>query len=322
MNIFKNFAKITPMKSTLKVALVLSSLFVVSVYASEVSKEFNYELFLELIIFILLLGIFILSKFFYKEKEKIRLDSEAKVEEQKSKEKEKLLSERNKFVSMREMIENIAHQWRQPLSQINSAVLIVDDLLFEKGIKSIDIEEKLLEIESQTEYMSKTIDDFKNFFEPNKEKKSFMMHELLQKSIYILKGNLKYNNITVETNLNNTLKCFGHPSELQQVIVAILNNAKDALLQNKVKNAKITINSKRYNGMIIITICDNAGGINESIIDKIFDPYFTTKHKSQGTGLGLYISKLIVEESLNGELTATNTEVGACFEILQRLLDE
>ena len=170
--------------------------------------------------------------------------------------------------------------------------------------------------------MSKTIDDFKNFFEPNKEKQSFMMHELLQKSIYILKGNLKYNNILVETNLNNTLRCIGHPSELRQVIVAILNNAKDALLQNKIKNAKVTINSKRLDDTIAITICDNAGGIDEDIMNKIFDPYFTTKHKSQGTGLGLYISKLIVEESLNGELNVRNTEDGTCFEIIQRLLDE
>ena len=283
---------------------------------------FNYELFLELTVFILLIAIYIISKYFYKEKEKIKQHSKAQVEEQKLKEKEKLLFERNKFVSMREMIENIAHQWRQPLSQINSAVLIVDDLLFEKEIKSIDIEEKLLEIESQTEYMSKTIDDFKNFFEPNKEKKSFMMHELLQKSIYILKGNLKYNNITVETNLNNTLKCFGHPSELQQVIVAILNNAKDALIQNKVKNSRISINSKRLKDSISITICDNAGGIDNDIISKIFDPYFTTKHKSQGTGLGLYLSKLIVEESLDGELNVSNTDDGTCFEITQRLVDE
>ncbi len=296
MSIFKNFDKI---------------LFMIT-----------FELFLEIIIFMLLIIIFALSKYFYKEKEEIKLRTQKQIEEQKIQEKEKLLSERNKFVSMREMIENIAHQWRQPLSQINSAVLLVDDLLFEKNIKSIDIEEKLLEIESQTEYMSKTIDDFKNFFEPNKEKKPFMMHELLQKSIYILKGNLKYNDISVETNLNNTLKCFGHPSELQQVLVAILNNAKDALLQNKVKNAKITINSKKIDDSIIITICDNAGGIDNAFVKKIFDPYFTTKHKSQGTGLGLYISKLIVEESLNGELNVENIGDGACFEIIQRLANE
>ena len=300
MKIFKNFDKITLMETNI----------------------LTYELFLEILVVLLLIVIFAIFKYMNKEKEKSELKNAIQIEYQKKKEKEKLLSERNKFVSMREMIENIAHQWRQPLSQINSAVLIVDDLLFEKDIKSIDIEEKLLEIESQTEYMSKTIDDFKNFFEPNKEKQAFMMHELLQKSIYILKGNLKYNNISVDTNLNNTLKCFGHPSELQQVIVAILNNAKDALLQNSINDAKISINSKKINNSISITICDNGGGIDENIIDKIFDPYFTTKHKSQGTGLGLYISKLIVEESLNGELNVHNTQDGTCFEIIQRLLDE
>lgn len=310
------------MKKYLRIAPILFLILIIGIYIFKLSLHAYYELFLEITILILLIGIFSLKKYFYKEKEKIRQYSKDQIEIQKIKETEKLLSERNKFVSMREMIENIAHQWRQPLSQINSAVLIVDDLLFEKDIKSIDIEEKLLEIESQTEYMSKTIDDFKNFFEPNKEKQSFMMHELLQKSIYILKGNLKYNNILVETNLNNTLRCIGHPSELRQVIVAILNNAKDALLQNKIKNAKVTINSKRLDDTIAITICDNAGGIDEDIMNKIFDPYFTTKHKSQGTGLGLYISKLIVEESLNGELNVRNTEDGTCFEIIQRLLDE
>lgn len=300
MYIFKNFDKITSMETNI----------------------LTYELFLEILILLLIIGVFFIFKYFKIEKEKIKLESLVLVEDQKKKEKEKLLSQRNKFVSMREMIENIAHQWRQPLSQINSAVLIVDDLLYEKDIKSIDIEEKLLEIESQTKYMSKTIDDFKNFFEPNKEKQVFMMHELLQKSIYILKGNLKYNNIKIETNLNNTLKCFGHPSELQQVIVAILNNAKDALLHNEVQDAKITINSKKIDDSISITICDNGGGIAKDVIEKIFDPYFTTKHKSQGTGLGLYISKLIVEESLNGELNVNNIENGTCFEIIQRLLDE
>ena len=310
------------MKIYIKPIIALSALSIVALYISSILNYLDYELFLELTILILILNIFMITKYFYEEEQKIKQESIAQIESQKVKEKEKLLSERNKFVSMREMIENIAHQWRQPLSQINSAVLIVDDLLFDKDIKSIDIEEKLLEIESQTEYMSKTIDDFKNFFEPNKEKQYFMMHELLQRSIYILKGNLKYNNISVETNLNNTLKCFGHPSELQQVIVAILNNAKDALLQNNVKNAKITIDSKRSNDTISITICDNAGGIDEDIKSKIFDPYFTTKHKSQGTGLGLYISKLIVEESLNGELNVINKDDGACFEILHRIVDE
>ncbi len=299
--------------------VLLSSLIV---YLSLVFEATSYEIFLEFMVMIFMMIILVLKKNYLVEKEKIISQNLLELEAQKLKEKDKLLSQRAKFVSMREMIENIAHQWRQPLSQINSAVLLVDDMLFDKGIKSIDIEEKLLEIESQTEYMSKTIDDFKNFFEPNKEKKSFMMHELLQRSIYILKGNLKYNNIEVETNLNNTLKCIGYPNELQQVIVSILNNAKDALMQNKIKNAKITINSKKIDESISITICDNAGGIDATVIENIFDPYFTTKHKSQGTGLGLYISRLIVEESLNGELNVKNTQDGACFEIIQRISNE
>ena len=195
MNIFQNFARMLLMEKYLRIAPILFLILVIFIYVIKLNFHFYYELFLEILILILLIGILAIVKYFYKEKENVRLHSEEEMELQKIKEKERLLSERNKFVSMREMIENIAHQWRQPLSQINSAVLIVDDMLFEKDIKSIDLEEKLLEIESQTEYMSKTIDDFKNFFEPNKEKQLFMMHELLQKSIYILKGNLKYKRI-------------------------------------------------------------------------------------------------------------------------------
>lgn len=225
------------------------------------------------------------------------------------------LFQQSKMATMGEMMENIAHQWRQPLSQINSAVLLLDDALYEKGFQDIMVEEKLLEIESLTKYMSKTIDDFRNFFDENKAKEDFDIKELIEQSIAIVKGTLKSHHINITFELNGKYTYNGFPRELQQVIVIILNNAKDAFLRRKIFIPKIVITVKKEKNSYIISICDNAGGIRIDMMEKIFDPYVTTKHKSQGTGLGLYISKMIIHESMNGELIAYNRDDGACFEI-------
>ncbi len=225
------------------------------------------------------------------------------------------LFQQSKMATMGEMMENIAHQWRQPLSQINSAVLLIDDSLYEKNFKNITIEEKLLEIESLTKYMSKTIDDFRNFFDGNKVKETFSLNELIEQSIYIVQGTLKSHHIEISFDLNEKFIYYGYQRELQQAIVVILNNAKDAFLRRKIFDPKIVVNVAKNGSEHIITICDNARGIREDMLEKIFDPYVTTKHKSQGTGLGLYIAKMIVQESMDGELTVNNIYDGACFEI-------
>ncbi len=225
------------------------------------------------------------------------------------------LFQQSKMTTMGEMMENIAHQWRQPLSQINSAVLLIDDSLYEKNFKNIIVEEKLLEIESLTKYMSKTIDDFRNFFDGNKSKENFSLNELIAESIYIVQGTLKSHHIEISFDLNEKFIYHSYPRELQQTIVIILNNAKDALLRRKILMPKIVINVTKAKSEHIITISDNARGISEDMLEKIFDPYVTTKHKAQGTGLGLYIAKMIVHTSMGGELTVKNTDEGACFEI-------
>lgn len=228
------------------------------------------------------------------------------------------LFQQSKMATMGEMMENIAHQWRQPLSQINSAVLLIDDSLYEKNFKNITIEEKLLEIESLTKYMSKTIDDFRNFFDGSKVKETFSLNELIAESIYIVQGTLKSHHIEVSFDLNEKFIYYGYPRELQQAVVIILNNAKDAFLRRKIFMPKVVVNVAKTGSDYIITICDNARGIREDMLEKIFDPYVTTKHKSQGTGLGLYIAKMIVQESMNGELVVNNIYDGACFEIKLR----
>ena len=234
---------------------------------------------------------------------------------EKSRKRDKILFQQQKLVSMGEMIENIAHQWRQPLSQINSSVLVIDNYLSTEHKYYEKIESKLLEIEELTLYMSKTIDSFKNFFDPNKVHTIFSIQKVIKSSLLILQNSVASNSIEIEYHVNKESNYFGLEDELQQVLIIILNNAKDALIEKKTTNAKIVIEVSEKMNSYVISIIDNAGGINEAIIDNIFEPYFTTKHKSQGTGLGLYISKLIIQENMNGSLIVKNSKSGAIFEI-------
>ena len=221
----------------------------------------------------------------------------------------------SKLAQMGEMLENIAHQWRQPLAQINSSVLIIDAYLQKNNCFDTTIEKKLLEIESLTAYMSKTIDDFKNFFNPDKQKTKFKVKNALEKSYNILKGSLVTKEIKTITTIDNNLECYSYLDELQQVILTLLNNAIDALVIMNIEAPLITVESYEQEGYIYINIEDNAKGISEEIINKIFEPYFTTKHKSQGTGLGLYMAKMIIEEGLSGSLNVKNGTNGALFTI-------
>jgi len=230
-----------------------------------------------------------------------------------SREKDKMLFQQNKLASMGEMIENIAHQWRQPLSQINSSVLLIDDYLEQKKVSSDEVEKELVAIENLTAHMSKTIDSFKNFFEPNKTHTSFSIEKTINCSILIINNAITNNSIDIELKIDANSEYYGLEDELQQVLIILLNNAKDALIEKKIANPKITIAVQKFEELYSIVICDNAGGIKEELVDKIFEPYFTTKHKTQGTGLGLYISKLIIEDNMFGTINLRNSVKGACF---------
>ena len=243
--------------------------------------------------------------------EKMRLTLEE------AREKDKMLFHQNKLASMGEMMQNIAHQWRQPLSEVNSAVIVIDDILESRGVKDSVLEAKLFEIENLTNYMSKTISDFKEFHNPAKYKKLFVLQELIRESIIIVQGTLKDKEIELIFEDTHATKHYTYKNELQQVIVIILNNAIDAFESNnslcKGVKKSISISIDEYDGLSHISICDNAGGVDVAIQEKIFEPYFTTKHMAQGTGLGLYIAKTIIEESVKGRLTQTNRNGGACF---------
>jgi len=183
------------------------------------------------------------------------------------------------------------------------------------------------------ERMSQTIIDFQNFFKPDKKYEYFSIKEALNYSLAIVKGSLKRENISIKIKSKSDIIVKGFQNEFSQVIVNIINNAKDALIKKMKCKRKIEIEIQkeescflfgetRSDKTAVITIKDNGGGIDNKIIDKIFEPYFTTKHSSQGTGLGLYMSKMIIEQSMKGLLEAKNLEDGALFTIKLPIIEK
>jgi signal transduction histidine kinase len=233
------------------------------------------------------------------------LEQRVKDEIDKNLKQQVILLQQNRLAQMGEMIQNIAHQWRQPLAQINSCVLLLDSKFDRK---------KLDEIESLTSYMSKTIDDFKNFFSPDKKKEELYIYNSVQNAYNILKGALGAERIVTKNSVDKNIKVDAYAQELEHVFIIILNNAKDALLHIDSKR-EIVISSHEEDDFLKIVFCDNGGGIKDEHIDKIYEPYFSTKHKAQGTGLGLYMAKMIIEDGLGGRLIAYNEGNRACFEI-------
>lgn len=208
---------------------------------------------------------------------------------------------------MGEMIENIAHQWRQPLSVISTVATgakLKKDLNIlsdEEFYETVDI------IKNSTLHLSNTIDDFRNFFSNDKELTSFDINVPIDKVIYLVSSKLKNRNISIIKN-HQEIYVLGLENEFIQVILNIINNSIDAFETNNNLDKFIFINMYKENNTAILTIKDNAGGIKNENLDRIFEPYFTTKHKSQGTGIGLYMSLEIINKHMNGKLSASNKE--------------
>ncbi len=222
-------------------------------------------------------------------------------------EKDSMLAQQSKMAALGEMLENIAHQWRQPLSVISTASTGLQ-IQLEMGN---EISEEMLysnvkSINEHSQYLSKTIDDFRNFFNPKKEKEIFSINSTIEKSLSLVSSRIKKWNIEVVKDLK-TIEIETIESELIQILLNIFNNAVDALNSNQLENKFIFISTIKRENYLHIKIKDNAGGIPEKILDKIFEPYFTTKHKSQGTGIGLYMSNEIVSKHLNGSLKVINS---------------
>lgn len=232
---------------------------------------------------------------------------------------EKLLIQQSKLASMGNMIGNIAHQWRQPLAEIN-AILISLQVRYMYG----DLDGEVLNTQIEkcnkiTDFMSNTISDFQNFFKPSKEKEEFCVYEACHKAAMILHSSLKHHAISFEFNDEKSQRVLGYPNEFSQAFLNILSNAKDVLIERKVPNPKITVTIKSGEQYVLVKVQDNGGGIAPENIDRIFEPYFTTKHAKQGTGIGLYMCKTIIEGNMDGIVTAQNIDGGACITIKLKL---
>jgi len=256
---------------------------------------------------------------------------ELKIKEavEKNQEKDKLIFQQSKMASMGEMIENIAHQWRQPLSVIAAASTGVKFRYKMGVIKEDDIEKSMDGINNSVQHLSQTIDDFRNFFKTNREKKKFILSNSFEKTFQLIISQFKNANIIIIKDIKN-ITLLGYENELIQVLINILNNARDELIKKDQKIKLIQIDTNINNNKLEIYIKDNAGGIPEDFIDEIFESHFTTKEDSDGTGVGLYMSKMIIEEHMNGTIDVGNINFtyegdsyrGAQFKICLPLLDE
>jgi signal transduction histidine kinase len=211
------------------------------------------------------------------------------------------------MAAMGEVLESIAHQWRQPLSNIST---ISTGISLKKELGTLDDKEmieSMNQINDSVQYLSKTIDDFRSFFKPSKEKTYFTIEETFDKSLLVIGSKFRNENIEFIKEIEN-LKILNDNNALIQVFINLFNNSKDAFIENKLSNRLIFLKTYKKDNNVIIEVTDNAGGICEKIIDKVFEPYFTTKEKSLGTGIGLYMSEEIVVKHMNGEIKTENIE--------------
>ncbi len=243
------------------------------------------------------------------------LDKKVKEEVHQRQEQERLLIHQSRLAAMGEMIGAIAHQWRQPL---NALSLVLQNLHMNYQAEQLNdqaMSRSMEKSERLINKMSTTIDDFRNFFKPNKQAELFNINALVHTTVNLLDAQFKSHNIEINIACEENLNIKGFQGEFSQVILNLLNNAKDILLERQIVSPNISISAHRIANGISIKVSDNAGGIPDDIINKIYEPYFTTKEEGKGTGIGLYMSKMIVENNMMGKLYHYNNSEGAAFMI-------
>jgi PAS domain S-box-containing protein len=232
-----------------------------------------------------------------------------------SREKDRLMMQQSRFAAMGEMIGNIAHQWRQPLNMLG---IVIQQMQMEqeKGQLTTEVmEQRVAKGLELLLYLSRTIDDFRNFFRPGIEARPFSLAKAVAKTVTFFEPSCSGHGIKVTVEGKCTLMYTGHVNEFSQALLNILNNARDALLEKEFREPCIVVSLQDEGCRGVVTVRDNAGGIAPEVIEKIFDPYFTTKEEGKGTGVGLYMVKTIIERHMQGTIRVKNLQEGAEFTI-------
>ncbi|MGE0738922.1 MAG: PAS domain S-box protein [Sulfurimonas sp.] len=230
----------------------------------------------------------------------------------KNEQKQRVMFWQSRHASLGQMLANIAHQWRQPLTELSLTLFNMKKAALVQN--SDDFSRFYDESKFAIQNMSQTIDDFANFFSPNKQKHRFNVKESAEEALTLLESVLAEEMITVKRELQDAY-ALGISNELTQVIINLVNNAKDAFNHNSILLREIVVRVKKSGAFVVVEVADNAGGIAKENIEKIFEPYFTTKHKSRGTGLGLFMSRMICEQGLGGTLDVKSSKKSSIFSI-------
>lgn len=242
------------------------------------------------------------------------LESRIKQEVEISREKDMVMYRQSRFASMGEMIGNIAHQWRQPLMELSALLMDLQAAIhFKAKVTEHDVVDTIIASNRVIQFMSHTIDDFRNFFSPQKDLNAFCINEVVAEAVNIMKATLHHHRITLEVITHVPMAiAYGLKNEYAQVIINLISNAKDILIARGVEKGCITIEIDENAEYSKVSVIDNAGGIKNDDLPKIFEPFFT-KEKSNGTGIGLFMSRMIIENNMKGIITAGNVEGGVVF---------
>lgn len=289
------------------------------------NELFNYY-YKELIFFsIFIFFVSLYSSFFitnFLEKSLLKYVNALIEEKEKNKRKDFLLFQQSKLSTIGELLGNIVHQWRQPLNVITitaSGIKMQKELGIIDNKKEIELLEKIM---NNINYLCQTVDDFRDFYTPHAPKSNFLISTCIDKCLKIINSQFSNNNVSIKKEIED-FKINGFENQLMQILINLFNNSIDKFEESEIKDRIIKIKTFHNNSDFFISIMDNAGGINENILTKIFEPYFTTKENKKGTGIGLYMSLQIIQKSFNGIILAKNTQfeylnknyLGALFEI-------
>ncbi|AFL69496.1 histidine kinase [Sulfurospirillum barnesii SES-3] len=235
------------------------------------------------------------------------LEQRIKKEVENSRKKDNIMFQQARLASLGEMLQNIAHQWRQPLGSLMMIIQSFESKFLAKKLSEEFVTSRVADAQMLAQNMSDTLEDFRTFFNPNKSKKECSLKDVVQKSIELSKYQLEREEIHLQFFIKEDLRFFAFKNELIHVLLNLIGNSKDVLATKTELEMKIIhIIARESQDAIYVNVIDNGGGIKSDIIPKVFDPYFTTKHKSVGTGIGLFMSKQMVEKHMNGEITCKN----------------